>query len=44
VTILQDRDDIRVLELDPLGIALKPGPDLYFEMMENNIRAVASCL
>ena len=43
VTILQDRDDILVLELDPLGMALKPGPDLYFQMMEDNISAIASC-
>jgi len=43
-TILQGHDRIRVLELDPLGATLPPGPDLYFKMMEDNIRAVASCL
>jgi zinc transport system substrate-binding protein len=43
-TVLQGYDDIRVLDLDPLGATLQPGPELYFKMMKNNIRAVASCL
>ena len=43
VTVLQGHDDILVLELDPLGIALQPGPDLYFRMMADNISAIASC-
>jgi zinc transport system substrate-binding protein len=43
LTVLQGHDDILVLELDPLGMALQPGPDLYFRMMENNISAVALC-
>lgn len=43
-TVLEDQDDMRVFELDPLGSSLKPGAGLYFHMMEDNINAVASCL
>jgi len=43
-TILEDHLEMKVFELDPLGSVLQPGPDLYFQMMENNINAVASCL
>jgi zinc transport system substrate-binding protein len=43
-TIVEGHEEIRVRELDPLGSTFKPGPDLYFQMMENNIDAVASCL
>lgn len=43
-SLLEDNQDIRVFELDPLGSALQPGPDLYFQLMANNISAVASCL
>ena len=43
LTVLQGHDDILVLELDPLGMALQPGPDLYFRMMEDNISAFALC-
>ncbi len=44
LSILEGQDGIQVFELDPLGVANKPGPDLYFQMMETNINAVASCL
>jgi len=43
VTVLQDHNHVLVLELDPLGAALDPGPSLYFRLMEDNISAVASC-
>ncbi|MBT4932285.1 MAG: zinc ABC transporter solute-binding protein [Rhodospirillaceae bacterium] len=43
-SILEDHKKMRVFELDPLGAAYKPGPTLYFKMMETNIDAVASCL
>jgi zinc transport system substrate-binding protein len=43
-SVLEDHEDIEVFELDPLGSALQPGPDLYFQMMQENIKAVASCL
>jgi zinc transport system substrate-binding protein len=43
LTVLQGHDDILVLELDPLGMALQQGPDLYFRMMEDNISAFALC-
>ena len=42
-TVLQGHDDVLVLGLDPLGATLDPGPGLYFQMMVNNISAVASC-
>ncbi|MFQ5973686.1 MAG: zinc ABC transporter substrate-binding protein [Alphaproteobacteria bacterium] len=31
-------------ELDPLGAALSPGPELYFQLMENMARSFAACL
>lgn len=43
-TVLEDHEEMKVFELDPLGAALQPGPDLYFQMMEDNLSAVASCL
>ncbi|MBC8267958.1 MAG: zinc ABC transporter substrate-binding protein [Rhodospirillaceae bacterium] len=43
-SILENNKDMRVYELDPLGALYKPGPALYFQMMETNIEAVASCL
>ncbi|NQU59121.1 MAG: zinc ABC transporter substrate-binding protein [Rhodospirillales bacterium] len=43
-SILEDHEDIKVFELDPLGSTLQPGPDLYFQMMEKNIAAVSACL
>lgn len=43
-TILEDQDDMKVFELDPLGANFATGEDLYFKMMESNIAAVATCL
>jgi zinc transport system substrate-binding protein len=42
--ILEDHQDMQVFELDPLGAKYEPGSALYFQMMETNIDAVASCL
>ncbi len=30
--------------LDPLGVAIKKGPELYFSLLRNNARAFISCL
>ncbi len=35
---------VRVGTLDPIGVDLPPGPELYFEMMRRNARAIATCL
>jgi len=34
----------RVGVLDPLGASLEPGPELYFELMRTNVRALVECL
>ncbi len=34
----------RLAELDPLGVGIPPGPDLYFELMERLARSLAGCL
>ena len=31
-------------ELDPIGAELPTGPELYFEMMRGNARALRECL
>lgn len=43
-TVLEGHPNIKVFELDPLGSALRRGPELYFKMMQNNINAVNTCL
>ncbi len=43
-TLLKGQENIREFELDPLGSAFAPGPNSYFNMMESNFEAVASCL
>ncbi len=35
---------LRTAELDPLGVGIAPGPELYFDLMRRNARAVRSCL
>ncbi len=34
----------RTAFLDPLGVGIEPGPNLYFEMMENLARSLKNCL
>jgi len=34
----------RLAELDPLGVGITPGPDLYLTLMENLGRSLAGCL
>jgi zinc transport system substrate-binding protein len=34
----------RLAKLDPLGVGITPGPDLYFTLMENLARSLAECL
>lgn len=42
-TVIEDTG-ARQAVLDPLGADLAPGPDLYFEMMRANARALSACL
>jgi zinc transport system substrate-binding protein len=44
VETLARGSDVRVGVLDPLGADLKPGPDLYPEMMQALARALTGCL
>ena len=35
---------LKTAVLDPLGVGLEPGPDLYFRLLRRNAEAVRSCL
>jgi len=39
-----DGINARIAELDPLGVGLPAGPELYFKLMENLGRSLAGCL
>ncbi len=41
---LIDGTNVRTGFLDPMGGALDPGPDLYFQMMEINAESLSNCL
>lgn len=36
--------EIEPIELDTLGVSLKPGPDLYVELMRRNFETIATCV
>lgn len=42
--LLTDNTGVTVTELDSLGTGLQPGPDLYFELMQNNTERIKYCL
>jgi len=42
-TVVQETP-ARIATLDPLGVALAPGPDAYFSLLRNLARALADCL
>ncbi len=44
VRALTDGLDVSLGVLDPLGMGMEPGPELYFRMMENLARALEGCL
>ena len=44
VQILIEDSDARAYVLDPLGTAVEPGADAYFEMMNANTDALVACL
>ncbi len=44
VQILIEDSDARAFVLDPLGTAIAPGPDAYFELMNANTDALVACL
>jgi zinc transport system substrate-binding protein len=44
VTTLIENTGAKHAELDPLGIALTPGPDAYFQLLRNLAQALRDCL
>ena len=44
LSLLQNRSDIKTVELDSLGINLEPGKDLYEQLIKNNFSSVRNCL
>ena len=41
---LAEETGVRLGVLDPYGVGIEPGPDLYFALMRSNAEAVAHCL
>ena len=44
IKVLAQGTGARLATLDPLGAQLQPGPQVYFEMMRANARALVDCL
>jgi len=44
LALLSEGVDVNVGVLDSFGTGLAAGPDLYFELMENNTRTIKQCL
>lgn len=44
VESLQDRANLKIRTLDPLGATLDAGPDLYIELLENLSTSIIDCL
>jgi zinc transport system substrate-binding protein len=44
VRVLLEDSDARAGVLDPLGTAVTPGPNAYFELMNANTDALIECL
>lgn len=42
--LLTDNSGVTVAQLDSLGTGLQPGPDLYFDLMQNNTDRIKRCL
>jgi zinc transport system substrate-binding protein len=42
--VIQDAAQTRVGQVDPLGLLVEPGADLYFELMTNLAKDLAQCL
>jgi len=42
--LLKDNAEVAVKQLDSLGTGLSPGPDLYFELMQQNTDRIKRCL
>ena len=42
--VLVEGTPAKVGVLDPLGVALEPGPDLYFQLLENLAGGLQRCL
>lgn len=41
---ISKRKNIRIAELDPLGAAVRPGPDAYFKLMREMIYSLNTCM
>ena len=44
IRVLVGKTGLKTAVLDPLGARLRPGPDLYFELMRNLARNLRGCL
>lgn len=44
IDVLVEGTDIRTSELDPMGVGLDPGKELWFELMQNIARGIGQCL
>lgn len=44
VEVLATEKDVSVVDLDPLGAELEPGPDAYFQLMRNIMASLQGCL
>jgi len=44
IRVIERETAIRTGELDPLGADLEPGPDAYFELLDNLARGLEACL
>ena len=44
VSVVIEGSDAKSGTLDPLGAAIEPGPDLYFELLQNMAHSFTSCL
>ncbi len=44
VTVVTEQTDANASVLDPLGADLEPGPDLYFNLLQNLAKNVSECL
>lgn len=44
VEVLATEKDVSVVDLDPLGAELEPGPEAYFQLMRNIMASLQGCL
>ena len=44
VAVLAEKLNVNVGVLDPVGADIPPGPDLYFQLIETNLKNLKTCL